>query len=45
MEFVIFVVGMLVLDVAALRWGADSRDGVNSVEWARRHTWRGFVGK
>lgn len=26
MEFVIFVVLLVLLDVAALRWGADSRD-------------------
>ena len=30
--FILFVL----LDVAALRWGCDSRDGVNSAEWERR---------
>ena len=26
---------MLLLDIAALRWGADSRDTMNSPEWKR----------
>jgi hypothetical protein len=27
---------MIILDIAALRWGADSRDGIDSAEWRRR---------
>ena len=27
--FALLIVGLIVLDVAALRWGADSRDGRN----------------
>ena len=33
--FILFVL----LDVAALRWGCDSRDGVNGAEWKRRQEW------
>jgi hypothetical protein len=36
MQFITFLlVGLIVLDIAALRWGFDSRDGVNSPEWGR----------
>jgi hypothetical protein len=27
------------LDIAALLWGADSRDGPDSPEWQRRGSW------
>ena len=30
------------LDLAALRWGFNSSDGVNSAEWERRQRWFGF---
>ncbi len=33
--FIMFVL----LDVAALRWGYDSRDGINDTEWRRRQEW------
>ena len=33
--FIIFVL----LDVAALRWGYDSRDEINCAEWRRRQEW------
>ncbi|HXZ05860.1 MAG TPA: hypothetical protein VEH81_13580 [Ktedonobacteraceae bacterium] len=29
-------------DLAALRWGVDSSDGVNNPEWQRRQRWYGF---
>jgi hypothetical protein len=29
----IFVVLLFTLDFAAMRWGFDSRDGLNSSEW------------
>ena len=35
-SFVLFVL----LDLAALRWGYDSRDGIDSAEWARRQEWQ-----
>ena len=32
---------LLALDFVAVRWGADSREGVESLEWRRRAAWRG----
>ena len=43
MEFIILsLIGLIVLDIAALRWGFDSRDSINSDEWKRRKFW--FLG-
>ncbi|HLI07600.1 MAG TPA: hypothetical protein VKV40_13600 [Ktedonobacteraceae bacterium] len=39
MEFFILLLGFILLDLAALRWGVDSGDGINSPEWSRRYTW------
>ncbi len=39
----IFLVLFLVLAIAALRWGADSREGVNSSEWEHRRLRGSFV--
>lgn len=36
MEFAILVLVLIFLDLAALRWGVDSREGVSSPEWNRR---------
>ena len=37
MLFVIIVVVLfVVLDIAAMRWGADSRERMNSSEWEHR---------
>ena len=33
---------LLVLALGALRWGANSSDGVESAEWQRRQHWYGF---
>ena len=33
---------LLVLDIAACRWGATSSDGFNSPEWKQRQDWSGF---
>lgn len=33
---------LILLDLAALRWGADSQDSINSTEWNQRQNWRGF---
>jgi hypothetical protein len=41
----IFLIGIAAFSVAALLWGTDSADGVNSSEWERRHRWPGFVGR
>ena len=42
MEVTLIIVGLVLFDWAALRWGTDSREGLNSPEWARRKNWRGF---
>jgi hypothetical protein len=39
MEFLILLLGLILLDLAALRWGVDSGDGIDSPEWKRRYTW------
>jgi hypothetical protein len=36
------LIALIVLDIAAYRWGADSSDGINSSEWKRRQEWPGF---
>jgi hypothetical protein len=36
--FLLFVL-LVALDLAALRWGVDSTDGMNSPEWERRQWW------
>jgi len=40
MTFIIIIVVLFVLlDVAALRWGAYSSDGIDGAEWERRRVW------
>lgn len=39
MELFLFLLAIIVLDVAALRWGVDSRDTLNSPEWEKRLQW------
>ena len=39
MEFLILLFGFILLDLAALRWGVDSGDSIDSPEWQRRYTW------
>ncbi len=34
--FILFVL----LDIAAMLWGYDSRDGIDSAEWMRRQEWQ-----
>ena len=34
-----FLVALLFVWLAALRWGVDSTDGLDSSEWARRRHW------
>ena len=36
--FVLFVA----LPIASLRWGCNSSDGINSLEWERRQRWFGW---
>ena len=33
---------LIVLDIAALRWGVSSLDGLDSPEWERRQNWLAF---
>ncbi|GCE30762.1 hypothetical protein KDA_62460 [Dictyobacter alpinus] len=37
MEIMYFLVAIILLDLAALRWGIDSRDKIDSIEWTRRN--------
>lgn len=36
MEFVFGIVLIVLFDLAALKWGFDSRDKIDSPEWERR---------
>jgi len=38
----LLILAVVVLSLAAYRWGANSSDGVNSSEWERRQRWFGF---
>ena len=40
--FIILLIMTVVLDTTATLWGADTRDGINSLEWIRRQQWYGF---
>jgi hypothetical protein len=42
MALLIVALTIIVLDMASLRWGVDSTDGMNSLEWLRRQQWYGF---
>jgi|GEM_PF-1202681 len=39
LETVGIVMGFVALAYAGWRWGHDSVDGIESPEWARRHSW------
>jgi hypothetical protein len=42
MEMILFLLMLIVLGIAANRWGANSLDGPDSPEWERRQRWYGF---
>jgi hypothetical protein len=42
MEFLILLVMLMLLDLAVMRWGAISLDGIDSPEWERRQRWYAF---
>ena len=42
MLLIFLLIALVVLDVAASRWGVDTSDGFDSAEWERRRNWRGF---
>jgi hypothetical protein len=35
----VLLLAFVAFDLAVLRWGVDSRDGVQSQEWERRRDW------
>lgn len=35
----VFIMLVIALDIAALRWGFDSTEKIDSPEWERRATW------
>ena len=39
MEILIFILLVVVFDIAALRWGYDSTEKIDSPKWERRATW------
>ena len=41
MDIIIVLIAFVALALAALRWGANSTDGINSTEWERRQRWYG----
>jgi hypothetical protein len=45
MDVIIILIALIALALTALRWGANSTDGINSPEWARRQRWYGFHDK
>ena len=40
--FIVLIIVCILFNVAALCWGVDSRDDINSREWIRRQDWSGF---
>jgi hypothetical protein len=41
-SFLMLLIAVIVLDIAALRWGFDSTEDINSLEWERRQQWPAF---
>lgn len=39
MIFLLLIIGMIVFDIAALKWGSDSREKIDDPEWERRRAW------
>ena len=42
MDVIFILIGLIALALAALRWGVNSTDDINSPEWERRQRWYGF---
>jgi hypothetical protein len=40
--FAAIILVLAAFDIAALLWGADSREGIDDPEWSRRQDWPGF---
>ena len=41
MDIISILIAFVALALAALRWGANGADGINSTEWERRQCWYG----
>jgi hypothetical protein len=39
MDIIIILIAQIALALAALHWGVNSTDGINSTEWQRRQRW------
>lgn len=39
---IISLILLIALNLAAWRWGFDSRDGIDNPEWERRRSWSAF---
>jgi hypothetical protein len=35
----VILIALIILDIAARRWGVNSTEDVNSPEWSRRKEW------
>ena len=42
MDMMIVVLILVAIDIAAMKWGFNSSDGIDSQEWARRRAWKAF---
>jgi hypothetical protein len=42
MELIIFFAVLVALDSTSLRWGFNSNDSFDNLEWERRQRWYGF---
>ena len=42
MLLIVLLVALVVLDLAAVRWGVDSGEKFDSLEWERRKNWPGY---
>jgi hypothetical protein len=42
MDVIMILIAQIALALAALHWGVNSSDGINSLEWERRQRWYGF---
>jgi hypothetical protein len=42
MEIAFIILMLIILGIAAHKWGVNSSDGSDSPEWERRQRWYGF---
>jgi hypothetical protein len=41
-DIILILIALIVLALAASRWGITTTDGIDSPEWERRRYWYGF---